>query len=334
MKLRSRFLQLPLLCDAERLAAEVGALEEAAWLPHPQNFAGNDFLPLVSVNGNPREESFKGPMRPTPHMQRCPYLVDVVASLGASVGRTRLMRLTGHAEVSPHYDAHYYWRERMRVHVPIVTQPTVRFICGPDEINMKAGELWIFDTWELHRVINDAVQSRIHLVVDTVGGEGFWPLAMNGRNPSQASTAPWTPRRIAPQGVPASALDFETANVPTVMTPWEVREHIDFLLSEGDPRHPAFEATSLAAARFIHTWRGLWSTFGESSEGWPRYRAALDGFIEALRREGATAIVLRNGCSFAAAVAAQVYNVALADRAQDDGAGERRGHETGKVGAM
>ena len=45
MKLQVPFVQLPLLFDAGALAAEVDALPESAWLPHPQGFAGNSMLP-------------------------------------------------------------------------------------------------------------------------------------------------------------------------------------------------------------------------------------------------------------------------------------------------
>ena len=80
---------------------------------------------------------------------------------------------------------------------PIVTQPTVRFECGDAAINMAAGECWIFDTWRQHRVLNDAVESRIHLVVDTVGGAAFWDLVGRGR-PHDAPRPGWQPRQVAP----------------------------------------------------------------------------------------------------------------------------------------
>ena len=118
-------------------------------------------------------------------------------------GRSRLMRLSGHAEVTRHVDQGYYWAERVRVHVPIVTQPTVRFECGDAAINMAAGECWIFDTWRSHRVLNDAVESRIHLVVDTVGGDAFWDMVAQGRmhagpGPRRATgTRAWSRRSLA-----------------------------------------------------------------------------------------------------------------------------------------
>lgn len=324
MKLKARFVQLPLQFEAERLADEVLAIPESAWLPHPQGFPGNDFLPLISAHGNPANEAFGGPMRPTPHLTRCPYVIDVLASLGAVLGRTRLMRLSGHAEVSPHYDIHYYWRERMRIHVPIVTQPTVRFICGDEEVNMKPGECWIFDTWAKHRVINDAERSRVHLVVDSVGGEGFWELAMRSRNARQP-VGGWAARRVAPFGAAIDRLDFETLNIPTVMTPWEVSTHLNFLLGEVESRPPSYAPTAQAIMRFAHVWRSLWSTFGERREGWPRYRRALDAFAQELRSVRADTLRFRNGGDVMGAALAQVVTVALADRAQDDGGGERRG---------
>ena len=139
MKLRVRFLQLPILFDAERLAQEVLAIPESAWRPHPKNFAGNDALPLITTDGDPASDARAGPMAPTSHLLACPYLMQVLGTLGATWGRARLMRLSGDAEVTAHVDTDYYWRDRMRVHVPIVTQPTVRFLCGGEEVNMKAG---------------------------------------------------------------------------------------------------------------------------------------------------------------------------------------------------
>ncbi len=181
MKLQYPFMQLPLSFDAAALEAEVGAIAESAWRPHPQGYAGNDALTLVTTGGDPDSDAVAGQMRATPHLERCPYLRQVLHGIGATWGRTRLMRLSGQAEVTPHVDVNYYWRERVRVHVPIVTQPTVRFTCGEAEVNMRAGECWIFDTWRMHNVVNDHALPRIHLVADTVGGTGFWQLVARAR---------------------------------------------------------------------------------------------------------------------------------------------------------
>ena len=137
MKLGVPFLQFPLQFDAAALAAEVQAIDESAWRPHPAGYAGNDALLLVTVGGDPNSDATSGPMSATEHLRRCPYLMQVLESIGGTWGRSRLMRLSGRAEVTSHVDINYYWRERARVHVPIVTQPTVRFVCGEAEVNLS-----------------------------------------------------------------------------------------------------------------------------------------------------------------------------------------------------
>ena len=197
MRLGFPFIQLPLRFDAAALAGELAAIDESEWRPHPQGFPGNSALPLVAVNGDPDNDGLVGPMRPTAYLDRLPYLADVLRSLGAVLGRTRLMRLSGQAEVNPHIDQAYYWAERMRIHVPIVTQPRVMFYCGDASIHMGAGECWIFDTWRLHRVHNDGDNMRIHLVADTVGGEGFWQLMKQSRPLTAGKTGWLRARRTA-----------------------------------------------------------------------------------------------------------------------------------------
>ncbi len=324
MKLQARFLQLPVKYDAERLAAEIAAIGEDAWRPHPEKFAGNDFLPLISSGGDPANEAFSGRMLPTPYLERCPYLIDVLASLGASLGRTRLMRLSGGAEVIPHVDINYYWRDRMRVHVPVITQPTVSFHCAGQQVHMAAGECWIFDTWSRHRVINDAERSRVHLVVDTVGGEGFWSLAMGARVAGDAPHPEWRASPFEPRGSKLSELDLESQNLPVVMTPWEISNHVDFLLSEAQPGAPNFGQAAQAAARFKHAWRSLWATYGEDRAGWPRYRQALNQFSVQLRASGAQQIKLSNGIDLFAPMMSLVIARALADVERESGAGEQR----------
>lgn len=116
MKLGVPFLQFPLQFDAATLAAEIQAIDESAWRPHPAGYAGNDALLLVTVDGDPASDSTAGPMRATEHLLRCPYLMQVLGAIGGTWGRSRLMRLSGRAEVTPHVDINYYWRERAPSH--------------------------------------------------------------------------------------------------------------------------------------------------------------------------------------------------------------------------
>jgi len=308
VKLQVPFIQLPLQFDATELAREVLAIDESWWRPHPQGYDGNSMLPLVSVDGDPGNETFSGEMRATTYLQSCPYLTQVLACLGATIGRTRLMRLSGHAEVKRHVDQGYYWIERVRVHVPIVTQPTVRFECGDAAVNMAAGECWIFDTWRQHRVVNDATQARIHLVADTVGGRDFWKLVGNGL-PQGMPRGGWNPVRIASVGNEIAPFPLETRNTPVVMTPWELDTRLGFLFSEAVQDAQLMHARK-ASSELSVTWHGLWANFGDAPAGWPHFREAMDRFIADVKPNTQN-IALRNGIRWYNAMMAAVGAMAV-----------------------
>jgi len=293
MKLDVPFVQLPLLFNAAALAQEIEALGELPWRPHPQGFPGNSMLPLVAVHGDAANEAFAGPMQPTPELQRCPYLGQVLRALGVTIGRTRLMRLSGHAEVTRHADQGYYWVERVRVHVPIVTQPTVRFECGDAAVNMAAGECWIFDTWRQHRVLNDAEAPRIHLVCDTVGGARFWQLVARGRAVGSGVDGTLQATLVEPDaGASDVPFEMEAFNVPKVMSPWELRAHLLFLIGEALP-HPALPALQEKSLEFVREWRALWARSGDSDDAVADYRKAFERFATEMRVL-ARGVVLKN----------------------------------------
>lgn len=319
MKLPHPFVQLPVRYDAGLLAAEIQALGEGPWRPHPAGFPGNSMLPLLALRGDAADEGYAGPMLPTPELARCPYLMETLASFGATLGRTRLMRLAGQAEVTRHVDQGYYWAERVRIHVPITTQPTVRFECGADAINMAEGECWIFDTWRQHRVINDATRERIHLVADTVGGGAFWDLVARGR-PVPGDAAPgWEARLVAPGDTDPATLALETTNLPVVMSPWEIESHLRLVFGEADAQ-PHLEAAMATAQRFVLEWKGLWARYGTAQAGHAAYRAALRAFLDALQPD-AIHVSLRNGVTCNSAIVTIVGKVAVASPAAagDDG---------------
>ncbi|MFA6228979.1 MAG: sulfotransferase [Rhodanobacter sp.] len=312
MKLQVPFVQLPLQFDAETLAAEISAFGPEVWREHPRKLPGNYALPLISANGDPDDDAVDGVMRPTRHLGKCPYLMQVLGRIGGVWGRTRLMKLIGQAEVTPHADINYYWRERMRVHVPIVTRPSVRFLCGEAEVNMAPGECWIFDTWRIHHVINAADDERIHLVADSVGSDLVADLVRHGRAPGHGVFAGWQAERVTPMPGSVPELRYEAVNVPEVMTPWELREHLGFLLGEVQP-HPQLATAQQAAGRFLNIWHALWAQYGSDRGGWPGYRQALDAFEDHMERS-AVSLQLVNGAMFMNTLRGMILRPALADR--------------------
>ena len=300
MKLPAPFIQLPLLFDASVLAAEVGALEEGLWQPHPSGLPGNTALPLVAVDGDPAHgDALTGVMRPTPALERCAYLRQVLGSLGVVLGRVRLMRLAPGAEVDPHVDTNHYWNERVRVHIPVATNPSVQFFCADAHVHMGAGECWIFDTWQLHRVTNGSDRDRIHLVIDTVGSAAFARLVNAGRVHTHPGDG-WHPREVSPdKNSPPGGMMFESVNLMSPMSYWELREHVKFLLDECE-EYPLLPVIRHAANEFVMEWRTLWFRHGADPHGLPEFRSLLDEFLARMRRLGGE-VSLKNHVQLASA---------------------------------
>lgn len=314
MRLDTEFLKLPLRFDAERLAAEVAAIPESSWRPHPQGYAGNSALPLIAAGGDPGNDQTKGAMLPTPHLALLPYTRQVLAAFQAPIGRTRLMRLDGNAEATAHADVNYYWAERLRLHVPVVTTPGVEFVCGGRSVHMAAGEAWAFDTWRIHNVLNPDPTRRIHLVADTVGSPELWELIEDGDWPFAASPRPGAPARWVPW---RPGVDLEPAvervNQPVVMSPWEQAQLLDALRRdlEGADGPPERRAEFLRMLEtFQRRWRALWAMHGDRESGWPSYREEIDAFD---RRLGGflKAFPLPNGMDAADTVRHAVVRPAL-----------------------
>lgn len=284
MKLEAPFIQLPLRFDAVRLAHELQLLESAPWRLHPDKTNGNSALPLISAEGGDNDDAV-GDMRPTPYLERSPYLQQVIASFDEVFGRSRFMRLAAGCEVSEHVDVHHHWFNRVRVHVPVVTNPDVIFHCGDEHRHMAAGECWIFDTWRLHRVHNGGQQPRTHLVIDTAGSSRFWEMA------SRALAAERAARPLEPRFVPfvegrLSQVRTERYSQQPVMSPGEIDHLVGDLIRDISAR-PENDPAQVAEYRrvltgFCKDWRALWYQHGIQQTGWPQYTALLKATMTAL----------------------------------------------------
>ncbi|WP_300975103.1 aspartyl/asparaginyl beta-hydroxylase domain-containing protein [Sphingomonas sp. LHG3406-1] len=209
MQFSKPLLRLPITFCVQTLTAEVAALPPTAWMPHPQGFPGNDAVPLVAADGG-LNDRLRGVMEPTEHLARCPYIAALMAELGGVWGRSRLMGLGPGAEVPGHVDTNHYWRTHIRIHIPVITNPQVTFTCGDESVHMAAGECWVFDSFQRHNVQNKGKDKRVHLVLDTVGGEQLWAL-LDAAGRDLAPSEPWMPgnRELPP-------LSFERVNTPAV----------------------------------------------------------------------------------------------------------------------
>ncbi len=286
MRLPCEFIQLPLRFDVERLRKEAQQFTEYDWKYHPQRYDGNTALNLVSKDGTD-SDAYVGNMRPTEALQQCQYVQQIIASLGIVVGRSRFMRLAPGKGVPAHSDTDYSWRHRVRIHIPVVTDPEIYFTSGAAgsesavSVHKSAGEAWIFDNWREHSVTNDSDIERIHLVIDTVGTASFWKLVERGLNPKTPATD-WelTVKQIEfdPDSYPLrnQQLRFERFNAAAIRSPAEldsmVKDFCGELVGMQQMDASAFQkvVTELEDLRF--DWRALWAEFSDTSLGLEHYQ--------------------------------------------------------------
>jgi hypothetical protein len=276
------FIQLPFRFDPEVLSGEINRLSPELWLPHPSGLAGNSAVPLVAINGEPRD-GFDGQMAATQALHDSPYLMQVVSSFDEVVARSRLMRLAPGAEVQEHVDFNYHWYSRIRIHVPIVTEPSVRFFCGSEEVHMAAGEAWLFDSWRRHRVVNGSSSDRIHLVIDIAGSAAFWRMVRGvQRDPRLTSPMPLLyDENLKP------TLRAERFPAAPVMAPGEMSAIVSELIADcsANPDNDAAVLEYYHDLLFdlVHDWRNHWSLYGFMAEGIEGYQALLKKAQAALK---------------------------------------------------
>ncbi len=316
MKLARHFYRLPVRFDVERLRAEVEALPAEAWSRHPNEYEGNTAARLISVGGG-QNDQVSGEMRPTPALLASPYIQQVLASFSTVWSRSRLMRIAGGGSVPQHSDMNYHWFHRVRVHIPVITRPEVRFHCGDQDVHMAAGEAWIFDNWRPHKVLNPVSDARVHLVADTAGTSAFWRLVARGQGESFGAPDPDT-KLVAFDPAARPNLLCERVNSSPLMPPAEVEQLAFDLLGD---LAPADQRPGSAAAvgqlvglmlDFCHDWRSLWSLHGDAPEARGQFRQLL-GFTRQQLAGIAPVRVASTGYSAQAALNARLISQLFGD---------------------
>ncbi len=255
-------------------------------------------------------------MAASPLLAELPGIRAAMAALRAPIGRSRLMRVASRGRLGSHVDTNRYWQEHLRVHIPVVTDPSVRFTCGDEDVHMAAGEVWVFDTWREHGVDNPAGHDRIHLVIDTVGSAGLWQaIALGAETAADFAAGPTVPPS-------AEALRFEVNVGSPLATPWQQELLGGRLIGDvHDSAAPVVDRQRAVVAirRFLADWRAEWfAAPGSDRVGEP--------FLELgrrLRQQLDDTIVLGNGVAIGRA-AEQLLLVSTRPADVDAGAGHRR----------
>ncbi len=304
MQLPRPFAKLPFHFDGQQLREEVDALPADAWKRHPSGHKGNTAVSLVSRDGDHTDDSIGGRQAPTTWLRPDSFISQTIASFGVPVGRTRLMRIEPGGEATPHFDAHLYWFDRVRLHVPIITTDDVEFQCGADRVHMAAGESWVFDTFRRHNVLNPSDHHRVHLVLDTVGTPALWDLIRSGLDHDVERVDIGYEADRTPLILP------ETFNIAPVMPPSQMQS-IWQRLAPHIADDEGGRGVRAAVETYIETWQTLWALHG-STPGAVGYHEEVQRFVDELKGLPAS-IIEHNGSHASTTVTTLLAGSALAE---------------------
>jgi hypothetical protein len=115
------------------------------------------------MNNSPDPNDYKD----TSVMTECPYIKSILDSFGTDILKVRIMKLIKGKKIATHID-NFKDDNIIRLHIPITTNPDVRFIVENDDQNLKEGNLYWVNVRKPHRVENKSKNDRVHLVFDLI----------------------------------------------------------------------------------------------------------------------------------------------------------------------
>ncbi|NES81088.1 MAG: aspartyl/asparaginyl beta-hydroxylase domain-containing protein [Moorea sp. SIO1G6] len=138
------------------------------------NDGGWKAIGLITSGGDVREDreisKVGKPYIPTPALQLCPYIRNILNRLPADKKRVRFMSLQPGSEIKWHVDhkTSLDYHRSARFHIPIITSSKVEFKICHNLCKWDSGKLYYGDFSFPHMVKNNWDKTRIHLVIDLV----------------------------------------------------------------------------------------------------------------------------------------------------------------------
>jgi hypothetical protein len=103
-----------------------------------------------------------------------PVMNDIISRFyppGGTVIRAMAAKLLAGAKITPHIDVHPSFHRGHRIHVPITSNPRVRFMIDGRPYQFKVGEAYEINNQKTHSVMNKGDQDRITFIFDYVPPE-------------------------------------------------------------------------------------------------------------------------------------------------------------------
>jgi len=162
--------------DIEPLSRAILSLEENDWLENEQR--QNDYevhrqtqsIIMVFCDGPMNDlvvskqsgwDLLAGAAVPVMHQ-----LIERGYPAGGTIIRAMAAKLLSRGRINPHFDSHATFRRSHRIHVPITTNPRVRFIIDGRPYRMEVGEAYEINNQKTHSVMNSGGEDRVTFIFD------------------------------------------------------------------------------------------------------------------------------------------------------------------------
>ena len=165
--------------DIDALRTAILAQDTAAWgeQEHRQNAyeVHNQTRSIVLVftdgSGWPSIEVSRQPGWDRLADVAVPVMHDIIGRFyppGGTIIRAMAANLLPGSIIRPHRDSHPSFHHSHRIHVPITTNPRVRFMIDGRPYQLKVGEAYEINNQKMHSVMNKGQEDRITFIFDYV----------------------------------------------------------------------------------------------------------------------------------------------------------------------
>jgi hypothetical protein len=169
--------RFPMKFDVERMKADLAKLDSEKWLDHyDKGLAyGWTAIPLVTHDGSMDDSesqriSKDGQYKRTQVVEKMPYFRSILDAFDCPHQRIRILKMLPGTVIKPHRDIRAEVASlafnKVRLHIPIITNEKVTFIVGGEKLKLSPGRLYYADFSKVHSVRNDGDAPRLHLVLD------------------------------------------------------------------------------------------------------------------------------------------------------------------------
>jgi hypothetical protein len=165
--------------DMEPLAAAILAQDEAAWNENVQRQKDYEVheqtrsivLLFAEVSDWPAIEVSKQPGWDRLATTAVPLMHEIIRKFyppGGTIIRAMAAKLLAGGRILPHRDSHPSFAAGHRIHVPIITNPRVRFMIDGRPFQFEIGQAYEINNQKVHSVMNKGDMDRINFIFDYV----------------------------------------------------------------------------------------------------------------------------------------------------------------------